>query len=169
MMRSIFAVAALVLIAGPAQAQLSQNEPTDTDLRAAYCMTLDKHLLDENSRYMPTPDLIATVRNGTADELTTKLANAVMSLNDLLADNINRLRAYLVPKLLEMNPVAISVAMNRADVDYARVEALTAVAHCPSMAQDPSMACSKQLDQQPEIAATMSRGDKCNKLDWLPF
>ncbi|HEV3425242.1 MAG TPA: hypothetical protein VG105_15975 [Paraburkholderia sp.] len=156
-----FAFVVALALTGAASAQ-GTAPPTDTDLRAAYCMAITKGQLGVLSSIFPdvaTPgatDVPDMVRKSWSEE----------------NDKLQHLRSYLVPRLQYIDALSVLAAEKRGEHDVARVnndqDLQACTARCPVPAStndlDAYTACTRSCE--PEM---LTRIWACNDLSWLPF
>lgn len=143
---------ALLLVALPAHAEL--RPPTDIELQALYCLAVVQDVLNEpNSAQNPE--------------------------YQYLLDLESRLQAYTLPRILALDPLSMTVASKRADVDFAATIKYASSVDWRGL-QQCAWACTKQFKEKPgrdacinrcegQIPEAVSRVRRCHSVDWLPF
>jgi hypothetical protein len=151
--------AAVVIIAVAPEAGAQTRAPTDAELRATYCIGATQNLLKKLA------DLESKFRDaGAPPEVLQKTAKGRADIEQRLA----RLQSYILPKLTDLDPVALALAMSRADADASQVNAETEqmIAACPNKSQPGgAFACAKDAPTS-EASARLLR---CTDTSWLPF
>ncbi|HDR9095081.1 hypothetical protein QZM46_30060 [Burkholderia vietnamiensis] len=168
-MGGVYIGAALCLHVLSASAQQLYDQPTDDDLRAAYCLSISEAMLS---------DLQATRKQLLdAGAAGTKLDNITASSIVALTDRANRLRAYVLPKALANDNAAVglSAAEQRGRQDLATLgsdEGIKACARVCTSIPEPRTPDNDQGGMQcaqkcaPQIS---ERIRKCADLSWLPY
>ena len=155
----------LLFVSAPA---LAQQAPTDTDLRAAYCarilqfdIRLYQSVVGELQgnivKFGPVRD------QGDAkllDDIKALLNDAQRTLRESRS-GLDRINAYLMPKLSYLDPTALLAAAKRADVDLADSQDAPCSQAC---SKDPK--CIERECVQQDIVA---RFKPCRAITWLPF
>jgi hypothetical protein len=151
----LFALIVTGLGAGPAFAQA--RLPTDGELRAVYCIGIVQR---ELQLVGPLFDL---VRGSPPSEAKDK---ALQQQSDT-EQNLARMRAYILPKITYLDPVALTLAKRRADtdMDFVAAEGANLATRCPEKSGSGLTECARKGSQS-ELASRI-RG--CNDTSWLPF
>jgi hypothetical protein len=103
-------VAATMTLGAPRVAVAATLAPTDLDLKAAYCLEVDKHLLAE-------------LRHDYGDGAPPGRPNAQHAI-DRMQNLTDHVRTYVATRLSEsVDPTAIALAITRADADLKRLDA----------------------------------------------
>jgi hypothetical protein len=150
---ALLALASLVAsIAAPVAAR-GADAPSESELRAAYCTGL----LQTERKML----LASTGQSGVpGPNLSDRLANN--------QHNLDRLQAYLGPKLPQLDPAALSRASKQGEADEpaALVQAGDSVDLCvQSQSAAAFEACTKKFA---EAHPALKGGQDCHSLDWLP-
>jgi hypothetical protein len=136
--------------------------PSETELRAAYCLSLwtrARDLLIELDKSDP-------VAKGGAGAMP----EGIEAENN---DRINRLQSYLLPRLAALEGTAVLLAMSRGRADHEAgiMAAKQCFASCaPLPSQVDEISCFRSCTDRAN--RTSSRGDRaamCRDLSWLPF
>ncbi len=117
--------------------------PTDVELKAGYCIKVLQSEQSGTEAALKTPSsdarITAALQAGYADT----------------AERLARLRAYLVPRALTLEAVALTAALQRGEADAAAFTKGVEVMTSPGGA-----------GIEPEL---LRRVQSCVKIDWLPF
>jgi hypothetical protein len=148
-----FMVAGLASLS-PVVAGAQQGQPgTDTDLRAAYCLAADNVQLSA----------LTSGRNGlpasTPAESRAYLDKQIANLSS----DVGRLRAYVIPKIQYVDPLAITAAAARGKADIAA--SLDEVADC----QASTRGVAEQMTACLSHAPAGSRVRACQGATFLPY
>jgi hypothetical protein len=152
---------ALVALCVGAHTSQSIASPTDIELKAAYCLAVKKHEVDI------TNEALSNLESMHADTGTARKGLAETN------DQLERLRAYILPKTMGDDSTALAVALARGQRDIARLESPD-VTQCSSKCGVPhadSAANMAKFDAcvvscAPELIPGIR---SCNDLSWLPF
>lgn len=167
----ILAVAIFTLI--PCRVVIAERLPTDTELRATYCIPivvfdadfyrntvqhLDGLLKSEEQRILKDP------------ALSRKFQNAKAEMQQGLVDSqsaLRRLQLYVLPRMVNLDSTSLLIATKRAkeDVDMIRNKASACVEQCIK-STDSSQCISACVNLGPDIT---QRLESCRNLSWLPF
>jgi hypothetical protein len=163
---AICGMTTLALAASAAHSQDSLSIPTDTDLRAAYCIGI----IQAQAR-----TLSATI--STLDKDNTAAQQAVQKWMRDEQDELQHLQGYLFPRMDYVDPTALAIAHARADHDLAWIqqpEVQACAAKCASVTPAPSLsrdeilagvsACTRACSPE-----KFTRIWSCGDLSWLPF
>jgi hypothetical protein len=161
-LRIVVRVAVTCSVWGPSSsllAQDAQNGPTESDLKAAYCLSV---VQDEDAKFQACQ---RTAQNQAPVEFWGKICHdnqdRIARLNDYLAA-----RGYMYG---EKDPTPVVVAGDRGHID---------VKDCMRAGMPVVAACRKKCDTQKDIVACMKacplpescrRLWSCNDLSFLPF
>lgn len=144
--RAILACA--VALAGPIHAR-AQQPPTDTDLKAAYCIGVTQQTLSLIPSDLPA------------------------SASESMRDRLQHLQQYLLPRMPYIDPLGIAAARSRGQGDAASAttpEALACAARCPvPPANTDPLEAMKQCALSCDTGHRLPRIWACNDLSWLPF
>ncbi|MDR3444688.1 hypothetical protein [Dyella sp.] len=144
---------ALVLLPLGVTAQTGRT-PTDIDLKAGYCLAADRTQLE---------NIQAASAGNSAASVDDEARKVMAGVNKQLSDDIERLAAYINPKLALLNgPILISAA-DRGIADVATAHAETTV--CREGSKANLEAFSQCLQQAP--ASTRLR--TCIGAPFLPY
>jgi hypothetical protein len=127
---------------------MAQELPTDTDLKAAYCLGVWNWLL----RGPPDP------QDQPSDQTKRFL--------QMGHDQVERLRGYLLPRISHLDPLPLATASRQGNQDIETF--LTLGVSCGTTCRQPS-------DRDRSACLKTCLGDageptkKCNKIDWLPY
>jgi hypothetical protein len=163
--RMAFRLSALLLLpfASIAAAQ-ELSLPSDAELHSAYCVPVLKWTI-ENTRsvitYSDNGPQSPEVRRNT-EEMRKALGETQTALN--------RLQAYLAPRIAYRDPIAFVAAQKRADADIAQAKSLAdrCITQCTASSPRDPIACLKscESDQGKELTSRLSA---CRTPSWLPF
>jgi len=178
--------AALLLAAMNAGNASADRLPTDTELRAAYCIPIIRQDLNLISRLVRDNETrIAQLGGGLSDRLQGEwadkkraeaAANAeriamLREANDQLARHkanrettFNRLRLYLVPKLQELEIGKIAAAHARGDADIRSADNGVACLTACTQRDRPASCVDRCTDRD-----LQARMDACRSPNWLPL
>jgi hypothetical protein len=145
---------------GTVHSQEQTQPPSDTDLKAAYCMGVVQGQIDIFQSAFPS------LASGGADVPQGAL-NGWREYNDRLT----HLKSYLFPRLPYLDPTGLLVARNRAQQDMQQLQAPDALAcsqKCANVTSSGAIEEAKRclLSCNPE---RLPRIWACNDLSWLPF
>jgi hypothetical protein len=145
------AFVALMCSAGAVCAQ-AMREPTDVELKAAYCSTVVK---------AQAADLAEARRTLPASVVALP---AFIALEKQNADTRARLAAYLLPKIEYLDMTSMTFAMKRGDADSKEADDFVEAHRCT--ASGGLMKCEDGAVQPNGLTARMQQ---CTAIDWLPF
>jgi hypothetical protein len=158
---ALSSVLLLICIARPAFAQF--RPPTDTELKATYCLGISQAQLQAIG---PLDDL---VRNAPPSEAKDKALQQHRDIEQRLA----RLRAYILPRLGSVDAVALKVASDRAATDIRLAEddanRLSAACRATSATTEAEAAAVLECVQRASPTEVSTRMKSCNDTSWLPF
>lgn len=170
-----FFICATAFIILPCNAE-DNRAPTDTELRAAYCkkvLEFDVYLYQEaldaisrastsknyQERLQREPDFAKKHR----DALDASKAGLEKSRLDL-----KRLNLYILPRILDLDPNQVVIALRRAEEDLAIVqEAAQKCMYCSN--DSDTQKCLDQCRGANIGAELKNRLDRCRELSWIPF
>lgn len=163
LMRRIYwaILAALTMLSGRATAQTG---PTDVELKAAYCLGVTKTTQPIAS------EMWAEVQ---AAHQETLPAGVVIRRNlDEQNDRLNRLRAYVLPKLMDDQTMQIAIAGKRGESDALQLQSPTLL-QCTSQCKPPSQNTPDETANFKSCLVACSpalpRVWSCNDTSWLPY
>jgi hypothetical protein len=156
----------------PALAQTQYTAPTDVEREAAYCMSVVSSQIDILQKANTAGEFNAT-HSPTADQRQTfqqLLDQGRMKLAKLQATQ-SRLKSYLAPRTMTLDPVAMAAAAKQGEAD---VRALVDTRQCQMTCMLKSNAA--LFDEEKKDACTRSCvGDdvvagvqQCYEASWLP-
>ncbi len=125
--------------------------PTDTEIKAAYCIPVTQHFIaqfNETIKERGDNDPVSQIFKIGAEEKIL---------------NLQRLQAYLAPKIYNLTVEPILIAKSRAEQDIRLQRAC--YQKCESSAED---GCIKRCEDN-DKGATQRMLTQCRKVDWLPF
>lgn len=157
----------LMLAAMSADAVAQRVLPTDIDLRAAYCIRVLHYkaqlyqaavngVQDDIAKLGPLGDQADARR---VEGLKGQLTEGERKLRETQT-GLDRVTAYVTPKLAYLDPALIVAAFARADADISALEAKSCSADCLKGPACPKRECGGQ-----DIAA---RFKPCERVTWLP-
>jgi hypothetical protein len=138
----------------------AQQPATDADLRTTYCIAVVSRGLT-----------LLNPRPGEA------IDPAIEKMRQDAQDNLDRMRAYLAPKVSYLDPLALATASARGQKDaiqretegkvcFDRCNKADGSGAADRAAIESAFACVRACwDEHP----VMKRTQACNKVDWLPF
>lgn len=140
---------AIALASGQASAQ-QFAPPTDTDLKASYCV----RALQRQLAGIPLGQ-------------TEQMDNLVYDTRDRL----NRLQSYLIPRITYLDATGLLAAAKRADVDGDQYrQRLDRCTQSSCKQDDIPRACADKIGACIGMESELQlRMQSCSKLDWLPF
>ena len=163
-------MAALLLALGTVcdLASAQRTVPTDTDLKAAYCIRL---LHYESGLLQSAVDGVHANIAAIGAAKSQDDAKALEELKRLARETEKQLRQrqagldrvmdYLTPKFPHIDPAPVVAAFNRADADISVLQSKS----CPAACME-ERKCFQRECAQHDIAA---RFEPCREIDWLPF
>jgi hypothetical protein len=167
---SMFLLAAASLIFTRASAQ-NFVEPTDAELRSVYCLKMLRSQLEMAKPVLAQRDAaIQSAQTPEAKDFQTKLALDTRKSVAEIERAVDRLQAYLLPRFMSRDPVAMIAAQKRADADWHAL--WEASGRClnecppPTSADDPKTRACLQSCDRPEIREQLNA---CKNPSWLPF
>ena len=178
---------AALLLAAMSSGNVSADRlPTDTELRAAYCIAIIRQDLSLISRLVQDNEArIGQLGGGISDILQGEWADkkraeaapnaeriaALREANDQLAQHradrettFHRLRLYLLPKLYELEIARIAAAHARGDADVRSTDNGVACLTACIQRGPPTSCVDKCTDKD-----LQARMDACRSPSWLPF
>ena len=162
-MRRIHAaiLAALTMVSGRATAQTG---PTDVELKAAYCLGVTKTTQPIASQMWA--DLQA------AHQDTSPVAAIIRKNLDEQNDRLDRLRAYVLPKLMNDQTMQIAIADKRGENDASALQN-PSVSQCTSQCKPPGQntpdAIANLKSCLTACSPALPRMWSCNDTSWLPY
>lgn len=127
--------------------------PTETDLRAAYCIKVNQGTLDAIANYRP------------AQPVKPRLEEMVAKMNAetgaAARDRLHRLRSYLFPRVPSLELASIVAAMKRGEIDTARYFETS-----PDVWDKKATRCIRNCMEGDQLYARIAA---CKKINWLPF
>ncbi|HYM46734.1 MAG TPA: hypothetical protein VES65_11325 [Solirubrobacteraceae bacterium] len=167
----------IVLLGCTAQVAFAQDSvPSDAELRSAYCIPVlqwavkgARDIADSIDGYWrqnpPTSEF--------AQQVARTRADARKSVSDE-ESVLNRLQAYLLPRMERLDPVALTLAMKRGEADLREFESVSnqCTKQCGVTVDTPSRdeksnACLETCRDKDK--ALVERVRACNAPTWLPF
>jgi hypothetical protein len=133
--------------------------PSDVDLRTAYCFEVVSSNLKKFEAMAEQTGTKAELRAGLAD----------------MSSDVQRMRAYLLPKISSLDMTGIMAAKQRGEVDFAQGEADAkacsakcggGTAPADAAAADRVFSCLSTCSAQ---SAAITRVSACRPVNWLPF
>jgi hypothetical protein len=160
MRRPALAIAAMMMV-GVAHAQL--RVPTDVELKAAYCLKI-------------TQGSIAKMQAITAREVDAYTQGLLANNLKSAQDRLNRLQAYLSPRLTALDPGAMLLATKRGEQDSASYmdKAMPVADKCAQSCGVANATAETRERAEKCVVSCMTddefvgRVASCTKLDWLP-
>ena len=137
-----------------ATAAHAQQPPTDTDLKAAYCIGV----VQQNLTLIPAADL--------------NRPDVTDSIRKSLQDQLNHLRAYLFPRMQYVDPLGIAAARARGQTDATAVvgpEMMACASRCTAPPNADALTAMKQCALSCDTEHRLPRVWSCQDLSWLPF
>lgn len=136
--------------------------PTDTDLKAAYCIAVEQAFLGNLRQIWPG------IENAQPGD-STGIPSPVLNSRDGTIDELKHLQRYMLPRTQYVDAVALREAMAEGKQDWSKVNSSgvsNCTARCVLASHDSAAvsACVKACDPD-----TFSRLWSCNDLSWLPF
>jgi hypothetical protein len=132
-------------------AQAGSVPPTDIELKAAYCAVVARaQLASVNS--------IGKTGDANMDAALSKMQREGQ-------ENLDRLRAYILPRMTYLDPVGLLAATRRGQVDAAEAERIARAVGGGGRCETLTRECMAELGNEP-VAQRMRQ---CASLDWLPF
>ena len=135
------------------------DQPTDTDLKAAYCTGVVSSVL----RPFEAQDAMSWAN--------TLPQEKKLAFEKFVAENYElkrRLSNYLLPRLFRLDafPVALAFKSGEDDLKSTGTEIATCMALCkPSVNHQ----CKRACDDASATTPTTTRVRKCNDVSWLPY
>lgn len=175
--RCVNRLSALVSLLISASSVIAQSPlPTNTELRAAYCITVLQHEIGTLTSSVGQAQQIISEIQTLPTDLQPQVRETMQSLiNDYPAriaereNTLNRLQLYLIPRTKYLDANAILAATSRAKSDLQDLRALSSkcLPKCNRQQRDPAVneACLRNCmsgELEERIAA-------CRTPSWLPF
>ena len=159
------AVLATAAVGQPQQAYppitppMQARTPSDIELKASYCVPVARNMVELLTKVPALPDA----------EGQKIAANAIADARDRL----NRLQAYLAPRLSQLDSLSMLAAMKRGEADIARSDAKAAGMRdaCEGTCKTGTvnLAWAQCMTECYRRDETLARIQSCNNLTWLPF
>jgi hypothetical protein len=162
-------IAALLLACGATQVAVSQDTvPSDAELRTAYCIPVLQFEIKMVNDAQASADNWFKRNPPSTPELQKQIAETSEQGREEIArlnSTLSRLQAYLLPRFMQRDPVALAMATKRAQADLQELQAN-------------ANRCVKQCATAPDNKACLeSCGDpdltvrlkSCIAPTWLPF
>lgn len=166
----ILAVAVSILI--PCRVVIAQRLPTDTELRATYCMPVVSNDIELQRQAIQLLDetFKSEERIQKAPALFRLFKNAKVEMQQNLVDSqsaLRRLTLYILPRMADLDATSLLIAKKRAeeDVDLIRRKGNACIQQC-IQSTDVSQCVSACANLGPEFK---QRLQSCRNLSWLPF
>ena len=160
----VIEAAMLAAVAMLSEGAYAQTGPTDAELRAAYCLGVTMSTQQLSSQ-MWTEMQAAHADTSQAGVLIHRDLNTQN-------DRLDRLRAYVVPKLLADETMQIAIAERRGENDalqLQRPEVLQCSAQCSLPAPNSPSEMAKSKSCLTGCAPAAPRIWACNDTSWLPY
>jgi len=159
--------AACLAVFSPA-AVAQQAVPTDVELRSAYCLSVIKGDIDLQHKMIAQVD--AGLKNAPTPELQQQATKVNAELREGLTKFeavLNRLQLYLLPRMGSRDPIALTAAMKRGEVDVQEVMAMAerCSARCDPLPGNQPAACNASCIDNDLVM----RVQACTTPTWLPF
>jgi hypothetical protein len=144
----------LLMLASVASAQ-EMTQPSDTELRSAYCITVLQWQVNNTSQF------IAASESSTPPQDVAAQRSALEKLGSAL----DRLRSYLVPRIGHRDPAGLRLAYKRGQDDIQQLDkSAQCELECKAKSKD-SAACAESCTDK----ALVARMRACSEPSWLPF
>jgi hypothetical protein len=157
-LRALLPVLVLTAPAGAVTVEL--REPTDNELRAAYCAGYLRVSLENIA--VVKADLAGPNKSGMADpKAALELA---VRVEREMSDRYERLRGYLLPKASTFDADAFRIANERGRGDYSRAN--DELASCYRACEPRGLRTCMDTCFKSEL---QQRTQRCSDLGWLPF
>ena len=142
--------------------------PSDTELKAAYCMGLigvqreefsrDAERLNRGAREQSNPELAKILENG------LRITNEHLQE---LSDNHNRIVSFISPRRRYLDPVSLLAAVEQGRADWEIQKSSSTASQCLSQCgDDPSGTCVEECMLQDDLSRRVS---SCRDLSFLPY
>jgi hypothetical protein len=144
--------------------------PTDTDLRAAYCVKVVQSDLQMFSRLDSEFGPIVDAYIKRTDISDAEKSKAESALRDIRAsrfesgENVKRLQSFILPRIASVDSTSMLLAVKRSDEDLSSFSARTA--ECTKSCNTSDTAKCAENCVGPEL---IQRLKGCRTLTWLPF
>lgn len=148
--------------------------PNDNELHSAYCMSLLSKRIEYTQKGLAQWDAGARSNNPPAPQSTREWSEKQRAeIREDLAKMIaahDRLKSYLLPKEMVLDPSAMALATKRGEADWREYLAMTerCSAKCspvPVPPEDQAKACWSSCSD----AALLTRIQNCASPTWLPY
>lgn len=128
---------------------------SDVDLTASYCLGVVQQQVVGAAAF--------AAKLGATDARTSQLMS---EHQQALQDRLNRLRAYIIPKVQYTDPVALTLSRSRGEADYATLMAVQIPQECSSPDRAKAVECGTTVVHS---TPAWKRIDRCTALEFLPF
>jgi hypothetical protein len=159
------AIAVVGISATAATADAQQwSTPSDSELRSAYCISILQSEVALNEQMIEA----ATPNDSATPEVKASAKRAVDALRAGLIETqslLDRLRSYLLPRVQNLDALAMLAAMKRAEADLAEVRATTDRCTPRCLNTSDEHACWNSCTNQDLVGRVQS----CRHPTWLPF
>ena len=139
------------------------TEPTDTDLRAFYCLPVVRFFDNEAKALLalqPPPALTANDA-----QLAASVAKNEQAATSIATDD-RRLTSYILIRSSEVGSLGFAIATKQGEDDVKMLTDRAMEAYCSTGTRQEKQVCAEGVLARTGIAARISR---CNDLSWLPF
>lgn len=153
-------IAAIGLFALTFNSVAQRYPATDTDLRAAYCITQAKEIAELQREGISEID---------EKKLSKEMLDFLHTEREKSFTNLNRLQSYMLPRLKYLDSSSLTLAMGRYKTDKANFEQCMAKKQCKSFFHMPDVLNKCLDDCNVESAGARDRLWACMELNWLPF
>jgi hypothetical protein len=138
--------------------------PSDAELRSAYCLPVVKAEIKLARDAIAMADANKTSPIPAVQENLTKASEELRKGLVQAESALNRLQAYLVPRVMARDPVALMAATQRGEADLRALESMAAqYAACRGVTDD--KACIDSYTDKDLVARIRA----CANPTWLPF
>lgn len=161
----------VLLIAASPIALAEEQMPTDADLRSAYCISILQTVVG-NVKQLEAQNKALVEASTTTPEVREKVAGQNANIAKARADlevTLSRLRAYLLPRLFNLDPLGILQAQKPAEADWQRSNAPS---ECTTECTKPENVDNIQacVDAKCPVERELrERMGSCRNPTWLPF
>ena len=128
---------------------------SDVDLTASYCLGVVQQQV-----------LGAAAFAAKIDATDARTSKMMSEQQQALQDRLNRLRAYIMPKVQYTDAVALMVSRSRGETDFATLSAVKFPEECRSPDQPKAHECATTVIHSSPV---WKRVDRCTALEFLPF
>lgn len=155
------------------QAQAQVQPPNPTDLHAAYCIAV---LQDTAGRAREGLAELQPPKNeppeppAMRDAREKALASGQSALDEVLAC-LRKIRLYLVPRIMYLDPTGLVAASTAAKEDLARLSKAADSCTNRCIAKGDLSLCTTACMRQemPDLPGLQKKWKSCSEPDWLPF